>query len=74
MLMKGDEIDPRALRAQLYAQLPKRFDPLTIDPRLLISGTRITLLGVWHINPASDLIPHTETIIRSIKEATLAFS
>lgn len=70
-LMKGESVDTRTLKVELRNKLPKKFEPLEIDSRLLISGRDITLLGVWHIDPESELIERTDKVILCIRELLL---
>lgn len=71
-LKEGEEIEPRALKVKLWSKLPKGFDPLTIDRRLVLNGYEITLLGIWHIDPNSDLIRKTDQIITCIRDMILS--
>jgi hypothetical protein len=64
-------IDTRQLRIELWEQLPKNFDQTKIDRRLAVYGSSITLLGVWHVDPHSDLIHKTDQIIICIRDMIL---
>jgi hypothetical protein len=70
-LRNGEEINTRALRTELWEKLPRKFDPRAIDRRLVLHGSHITLLGVWHIHPGSDLIEKTDRIITAIRDMIL---
>lgn len=56
------------LRTKLIKVLPAAFQPKSIDSRIL-SGTRLTLLGVAIVDPSSEMIPVTEKVINCIKRA-----
>lgn len=67
----GEPIDIRELKVQLRSKLPRNFDPYKIDRRLVINGTAITLLGIWQIDPDSDLIQKMDQIITCIRDMIL---
>ncbi|MEN3331853.1 MAG: hypothetical protein V7641_1218 [Blastocatellia bacterium] len=67
-LKKGEEIDTRALKAELWNKLPRGFNPFQIDRRLVLNGSSITLPGIWHIDPESDLIKKTDQVIICIRD------
>lgn len=69
----SEKIGYRELRSQLYREIPKDFHPKQMS-RLLIdnSGERITLLGIYTINPKTQLISKTNTLINHIRETLLA--
>ena len=45
----------------------KGFDPYSIDPRLLREANRITLLGVWHVEPESRWLEWSHRAIAHVK-------
>lgn len=69
----SEKIGYRELRSQLYKEIPKDFHPKQMS-RLLIdhSGERITLLGIYSINPETKLIDKTNSIINYIRETLIA--
>lgn len=64
----GDEIDLRTMRVELWEDLPKDFGPSRIHHRLLHGGTRLTLLGLWLLNPNDEMIRDTEKVILAIRK------
>ena len=71
-LRKFEEIDTRALKTELWNKLGENFDTYKIDRRLVLGTSSITLLGIWHIDPDSDLIEKTGRIISSIRNMILS--
>jgi hypothetical protein len=67
-IKKGEPINSRELKVELRDKLPRKFNPFKIDRRLVINGSAITLLGIWHIDPDSDLIQKTDKIITCIRD------
>jgi len=69
----SEKIGYRELRSQLYKEIPKDFHPKRMR-RLLVdnSGERITLLGIYSINPKTQLIKKTNTVINFIRETLIA--
>ena len=68
----NEKYNYKILRAQLYKDIPKDFHPKQIS-RLLVDakGERITLLGVYSVDPKTDLIGKSNRIILRIKEIIL---
>jgi phage shock protein PspC (stress-responsive transcriptional regulator) len=52
--------------AELVGTLPLSFVPDEIDNRLLQGRVSLTLLGIWNIDPESDFIIKTDSVIRGI--------
>jgi adenylate cyclase len=67
-LRQGKQIKPTEMLVQLWASLPEDFDYNTIDRRLIRHGVDLTLLGILHIDPATDLVEKTDHVIRFIQE------
>jgi hypothetical protein len=67
----GEQIDTRVIKTELWGKLPRNFDPYKIDRRLVLNVTDITLLGIWHIDPDSELIRETDQIITCIRDMLL---
>ncbi len=70
-LREFEPASPRELRVNLWNRLPRSFDPYQIDRRLMLNPSQITLLGIWHIDPESDLIDKTDRIICCIRDSIL---
>ena len=64
----GDEIDLRTMRVELWEDLPKDFDPSQIHHGLLHGGTKLTLLGLWLLDPNDEMIRNTERVILAIRK------
>jgi len=59
----------RNLRAKLYKDLPKEFDPDKIDRRLVqYRGEEIKLLGVHEVSPETEIIKKSNQVILAIKK------
>jgi hypothetical protein len=65
-MKKGEQVEYRHLRAELVGTLPLSFVPDEIDNRLLQGRVSLTLLGIWNIDPESDFIIKTDSVIRGI--------
>lgn len=65
---EGKEIVPRLLKHDLRDQLPSDFDPDEIDRRLLTGKTDPTLLGVWHVDPDSEIITLLDRLLRRVRD------
>ena len=50
-------VNIRSMKIRLWDELPKDFDPKTIDWRL-IRDNRLTLIGLWHVDPNSPFFSH----------------
>jgi hypothetical protein len=68
----GDQIRKRDLLIDLREKIPTDFDPRTIDRRLAWHGTDLTLLGIWHIEPNTDLIHKTHQVILANKHLIIS--
>lgn len=66
------EFNYREVRAKLWNTLPKDFNPRTIDQRLVLSNGELTLLGIWHVDPDSDLVGNTDQILLRIRDLLIA--
>jgi hypothetical protein len=64
------KIDTEVLQAKLWGQLPEDFDPSKIDSRL-ICDNRLTLIGLWYVEPQNALFGHIERIAKTIRELIL---
>lgn len=66
--IEREEPDIRALKSKLFGKIPKDFNPNSVDRRLLLNGTELTLLGIWHVNPNTDLVQKTDLVINCIRD------
>ena len=66
-LVAGKELVSRSLRAQLYPELPGSFNPNTIDNRLLVGGSQITILGVLQVEEKTPYYNLCEKFLLAIK-------
>jgi len=62
-----EDLDIKVIKVALREKLPRDFNPYAYDGRLY-SGTRPTLLGIWHVDPESDLLDKTDRVIRAIQK------
>ena len=60
------KIDIKILRVKLRDQISKSFDPLKIDLRL-VRYNRLTLVGLWLVDPHNNLIKYSSNVIDQIK-------
>lgn len=67
----NDKFDVKLARVKLYDKLPKSFNPKNIDNRFLIEGKSLTFLGVWYIDPDSDILKNVDKVIIAIKNMIL---
>jgi hypothetical protein len=70
-LRKNEEVVPTQMLVQLLGRIPTDFKYKDIDPRLILWGIEITLLGILQIDPDTDLVSKTDTVIRCIKQAII---
>ncbi len=61
------KIDLKSLKVKLWKKLPKDFEPEKIDHRL-IRDTRLTLIGLWHLDPSNALFSHVSRTIEIIRD------
>lgn len=62
------DFDFKLARVKLFDKLPKNFNPRDIDKRFLTDGKNLTFLGVWNVDPDSDIIKHVDKVIIAIKD------
>lgn len=65
-VFKGNT-NPRKIRARLWGQLDKNFDPNSIDKSLLW-GTTLSLIGIWYLDRESPLFEQVDKLIKTIRE------
>ncbi|MEA2205716.1 MAG: hypothetical protein QOE77_2492 [Blastocatellia bacterium] len=66
-MLRCQKIDTTTLSVELDEKLPEDFKWFAIDRRLLNADSTLTLLGVLHINPNTDLVEKTDQVIRYIR-------
>jgi len=60
-------VDVKSLKIKLWYELPKDFNPDKIDKRL-ICNNRLTLIGLWYVDPQSAIFDHISNIIKIIQD------
>jgi hypothetical protein len=58
--------DPKVAKVKLLGKLPADFNPNSIDSRLYLNG-RITLIGLWHVDPENVLFQAIDGVIKTIR-------
>ena len=67
-ICNSEDFDPRVAKVKLRDKLPREFNPEKIDKRLLTNGKRLTMIGVWHADPNSDIFKHMEMVITAVRD------
>lgn len=67
-LREGKQINPTEMLVELWSDLPEDFDYNRIDSRLMRFGVDLTLLGILHVDAATDLVEKTDQVIRFTRE------
>jgi len=67
---ENDGFDIKKAKVKLWKHLPKDFDPEAVDSRLYRNG-RLTLLGIWHIDPENPIFDHAGKVITAIRDRIL---
>jgi hypothetical protein len=67
-LREGNQINPTEMLVELWSELPEDFDYKSIDRRLMRFGSDLTLLGILHVDAATDLVEKTDLVIRFTRE------
>jgi hypothetical protein len=70
-LRHGKNVDPTEMLVELWSNLPEDFEYGHIDNRLMRFGIEPTLLGILHVDPATELIEETDQVIRFVRELIL---
>lgn len=60
-------INIRSMKIKLWDDLPKDFDPKTIDWRLIYDN-RLTLIGLWHVAPNNPIFSHVSKTIEVTRD------
>jgi len=66
--LKDEPVYVRDLVSELWDNIDKDFEPQKINPILLSGGTDITLIGIWHVDPESDIFENFDRVVFSIIE------
>ena len=68
-IMKADfsPINVKSMKIRLWDKLPKDFNPRAIDWKL-IRDNRLTLIGLWHVNPKSPIFSHVSKTIEATRD------
>jgi len=64
------KIDVKSLKVKLWKKLPKDFVPNKIDYRL-VRDNRLTLIGLWHVEPNSPIFSHVSKTIEITRDLIL---
>jgi hypothetical protein len=62
------QFDPKTAKVRLRDKLPRGFDPKKIDSRFLLNGRKLTILGVWKVDPNSPVLKNLERVIFKIRD------
>jgi hypothetical protein len=60
------ESSDRELRIKLLNQLDEKFDPETLFRCLFYEGKKISLIGLWYLNPQDPIFKYIDTVINTI--------
>ncbi|MHB1949946.1 MAG: hypothetical protein ACYCQK_00570 [Acidiferrobacteraceae bacterium] len=69
-MYRNEDFDPKKARVKLRKDLPKGFSPRSIDSRLC-KQDHLTLIGIWHIDPESEVFRNVSRVIEDIREAIM---
>jgi len=61
------KIDLKSFKVKLWGILPKDFAPEKIDNRL-VRDNRLTLIGLWHVDPTNTLFNHVFKTLKIIRD------
>lgn len=67
-IYNSEDFDSRVAKVKLRDKLPREFNPEKIDKRLLTNGKHLTIIGVWHADPNSDIFKHMEMVITAVRD------
>lgn len=62
--------DIKKIKARLWGKLPRDFDQKSIDQRLH-RGNRLTLLGIWYLDPQNPIFDCVTRVIQRIRQKIL---
>jgi hypothetical protein len=63
-------VNVKSMKIRLRDKLPMDFDPKMMSPSL-IQNNRLTLIGLWHVNPNSPIFSQVSKTIEAIKDLIL---
>ncbi len=66
--LNNEKFEYRHLLSKMWDQLPKEFEPTSINPLLVRSGSEITLLGIWSIDPESKIFENFDRVVYAIRD------
>ncbi|MHB1514963.1 MAG: hypothetical protein ACYCVY_04500 [Acidiferrobacteraceae bacterium] len=66
----NEDFDPKKARVKLRKDLPKGFNPRSIDSRLC-KQDHLTLIGIWHVDPGSPVFRNVTRVIEDIRAAIM---
>jgi len=61
------KVDLKYIKVKLWKNLPKHFKPEEIDNRL-VRDNRLTLIGLWHVDPNNALFKHVSKCSEIIRD------
>jgi hypothetical protein len=61
------KVDLKSLKVKLWNNITKDFEPAKIDNRL-VRDNRLTLIGLWYVDPNNALFNHVSKTIEIIKD------
>ena len=67
-LKAGKKVVPAEMLVELWGKIPEDFDYKTLDKRLLNFGVELTLLGILHVDPSTELVDEADQVVRFIQE------
>jgi hypothetical protein len=67
-LKEGKKVVPTEMLIELWGKVPEDFDYTAIDHRLIRFGSQLTLLGILHLNPGTELVSQTDRVLRFIQD------
>ncbi len=62
------QFDPKIAKVTLCDKLPRGFDPKKVDSRFLLNGKKLTILGIWKVDPDSPVLKNLERVIFKIRD------
>lgn len=65
-------INVKSLKVELWDQLPKNFDPKSINRRFTIDN-RLTLLGIWYFDQNNKMFEYVSRVITSLRYSIIGY-
>ncbi|HWZ22017.1 MAG TPA: P-loop NTPase fold protein [Cytophagaceae bacterium] len=66
--ISNEKFEVRHLLSKMWDNVPQNFEPANMSPLLIRGGTEISLFGIWHIHPESDLFEKFDKVLFYIKD------